>query len=568
MGQGIETGKRFVMIREIRVSNFALIDELSLEFDGGFTVLTGETGAGKSILVDAISLLLGERASSGQIRSGSEEAEVSGLVELPAGNSELARLLDEMAIAPQDGTLIIRRRITRGDRNRILINQTPFPLTALKRLGDRLVDLHGQHNHQSLLDERTHALIIDDLPEVREVRERYRTSYAGYAAAKAEFTAFETRSAELAQRREMLEFQCRELHELVLQRGEEETLDAELRLLSTSVQRSEAVGEIMTLLADSEDSVEKRIAGVRKKLETLVRYDASVQPWLDNVGAMLAVLSELETFCGSYLDKTGSPDPERLDWCNARLAKIQRLKKKYSCSFADLIAKSEKFADDLAAIDNIDADRALRAEKLRNALATCASDGRALRAARQKAAFRLDAQVTTAMERLGFTGGIWKTDFTLREEPLDNGMEEILFLVRTNPGEPMLPLSATASGGEVSRLMLAVKSVMAEHDRIPILIFDEIDTGIGGILAGAVAHALYALARTHQVLCISHLHQIASHADHHFRVYKESAGGRTVTHIERLSEKERIDEIARMLGGDSTAARTHARELLAKRSSA
>jgi DNA repair protein RecN (Recombination protein N) len=556
------------MIREIRVSNFALIDELSLEFDGGFTVFTGETGAGKSILVDAIGLLLGERASSGQIRSGSEEAEVSGLFELPSGNSELARLLDEMAIAPQDGTLIIRRRITRGDRNRILINQTPFPLAALKRLGDRLVDLHGQHDHQSLLDEGTHAPIIDDLPEVRAFRERYRSAYADFAAAKAEFAAFEARSAELAQRREMLEFQSRELRDLALQRGEEEALDAELRLLSSSVQRSEAVGEIMTLLADSEDSVEKRIAGVRRKLETLVRYDASVQPWLDNVGNMLAVFSELETFCSSYLDKTGSPDPERLDWCNARLAKIQRLKKKYCCSFADLITKSDKFADDLTRIDNIDADRALRAEKLRCALAACVSDGRALRAARQKAAIRFDAQVTAAMKRLGFTGGTWKTDFTLREEPLVDGMEEILFLVQTNPGEPMLPLSATASGGEVSRLMLAVKSVMAEHDRIPILIFDEIDTGIGGILAGTIAHALYTLARTHQVLCISHLHQIASRADHHFRVYKESASGRTVTHIECLSEKERIDEIARMLGGDSTAARAHAKELLAKRSSA
>ncbi len=555
------------MIREIRIANFALIDELSLTFDRGFTVFTGETGAGKSILVDAIGLLLGERASGGQVRSGADEAEVSGVFELPSGNHALTRLLDEMAVQPQDGTLIIRRRITHGDRNRILINQVPFPLAALKRLGDLLVDLHGQHDHQSLLDESTHAPIVDDLPEVRPYRERYTSAYAAYAAVKAEFAAFQARSDELAQRREMLEFQSRELRDLALQRDEERALEDELRLLSSSVQRSEAVAEIAALLANSEDSVEKRIAAVRRKLEMLVKYDASVRPWLDDVGNALAVFSELEAFCGAYLDKGGSSDPERLDRCNARLAKIQRLKKKYGCTFDELLAKSDKLAADLATIENIDADRAHMAEKSRRALAACATDGRELRAAREKASMRFDVQVTAAMERLGFTGGVWKTGFAYRDEPLDDGMEGIRFMVRTNPGEPMLPLSATASGGEVSRLMLAIKSVMAKHDRIPILIFDEIDTGIGGILAGNVARALHALSKTHQVLCISHLHQIASQADHHFRVYKEPSDGRTVTRVERLPDKERIDEIARMLGGDSTAARAHAKELLAKRSS-
>jgi DNA repair protein RecN (Recombination protein N) len=553
------------MIREIRVSNFALIEELSLEFGAGFTVFTGETGAGKSILIDAIGLLLGERASSGQIRSGTDEAEVSGVFELPAGRDDLHALLDEMALQPRDGTLIIRRRITHGDRNRILINQTPFPLVALKKLGDRLVDLHGQHDHQSLLDEATHAAIIDDLPDVRGRSDDYRTAYAAYAAAKSAFTAFEARADALAQRREMLEFQSRELCDLGLKHDEETALEEELRLLSSSVQRSEAVAEIVSLLAESDDSIEKRVGAVRKKLETLVRYDAGAKPWLDEIGGAMAVFSELESFCEAYLGKAGSPDPARLDWCNARLAKIQRLKKKYGCSFEALAEKADNLAADLAAIDTIEADRADVAGKLRAALAACVARGRDLHAARRKAARSFDARVSAAMELLGFSGGAWKTDFTPREEPLPDGCDDIRFLVQTNPGEPTLPLSATASGGEVSRLMLAIKSVMAEHDRIPILIFDEIDTGIGGILAGNVARALYTLSQTHQVLCISHLHQIASRADHHFRVYKEPAGGRTVTHITRLAEPERVDEIARMLGGDSAAAREHARELLGKK---
>ncbi len=553
------------MIREIRISNFALIDELSLEFDAGLTVFTGETGAGKSILVDAIGLLLGERASTGQIRSGCEEAEVSGVFELPQGHARLSALLEEMAIAPQDGSIIIRRRVTRGDRNRILINQTPFPLAALKKLGQGLVDLHGQHEHQSLLDEGTHAASIDDLPEVRAPVERYRTAYEVFVAVKAEFASFEARASALSERREMLEFQSRELRDLALKPDEETAIDDELRLLSSSGERSEAVAAIVALLADPDDSIEKRIAAVMKKLETLVRFDASVKPWLDDVGNALAVMAELETFCSAYLDKTGAPDPARLDWCNARLAKIQRLKKKYACSFAELVGKADKLLADLAAIDNIEADRSQLAAKLGSARGACLAAGKNLGAARQKEARRFDSQVSAAMGRLGFTGGVWKTEFTPREEPLADGLEGIRFLVQTNPGEPMLPLSATASGGEVSRLMLAIKSVMAEHDRIPILIFDEIDTGIGGVLAGNVARALAALSATHQVLCISHLHQIASQADHHFRVYKEQEGGRTVTQVESLPERDRVDEIARMLGGDSAAAREHAKELLGKR---
>jgi DNA repair protein RecN (Recombination protein N) len=555
------------MIREIRITNFALIDELSLEFDKKLTVFTGETGAGKSILIGAISLLVGERASIESIRSGAEEAEVSGVFDVHVMRPGLRSLLDELSIEPLDHSLIIRRRISRSDRNKILVNQIPIPLAALKKLGDSLVDLHGQHEHQSLLSEETHAGVIDDLPAVRDVKGKYSAVYIAYAAAKAEAESFEAKAAALAERREILEFQYKELSDLSLRSGEEEELTKELGLLSSSAQRSAAASEIMSLLAFSQDSIEKRISTVRKKLEVLAKYDPAVAPWLSDVTNTLSVFTELETFCGSYLSTLGAgADPARIERLNSRLAKIQRLKKKYSCGLDELIVKRDTLKNDLASIVNIDADRTEIAKKTSAALAACKQNGNALSAARTKASHEFDKNVTSLMDQLGFKGGRWQTELRPHEEPAPGGLEEIRFMVQTNPGEPLLPLAKTASGGEISRLMLAIKTVMSGHDRIPVLIFDEIDTGIGGLLAGNVAEALADLAGTHQVICISHLHQIASLADHHYHVYKEPVKDRTVTRVKRLSEKERVDEIARMFGGDSTIARQHAMELLKKNS--
>jgi DNA repair protein RecN (Recombination protein N) len=554
------------MIREIHIKNFALIDELSLEFEGGFTVFTGETGAGKSILIGAISLLLGERASLEQIRSGADEAEVSGVFEVREMRPSLKAILDELELKVSDGTLIVRRKITRGDRSKILVNQVPLPLAALKKLGDALVDLHGQHEHQSLLAEETHGGVIDDLPGVGSVKATYAGAYALHAAVKAEAEAFEAKIAALAERKDMLEFQHKELADLALRGGEEEELQNELALLSSSTQRSAAASEIMTLLGSSPESIDKQIAQARRKIETLAKYDPTVGPWVADVDNASRVFTELETFCGSYLHRIGGgADPARLEHLNSRLAKIQRLKKKYFCSLDELIAKRESLKRDLGSIVNIDADRLEIAKKAAATLASCKQAGATLRSARKKAAQDFDKKVTSLMERLRFNGGRWQTEFSPHDDPRPGGMEEIRFMVQTNPGEPMLPLAKTASGGEISRLMLAIKTVMSAHDHIPVLIFDEIDTGIGGILAGSVASALRALAQTHQVLCISHLHQIASLADHHFQVHKESAKDRTVTRVTLLKETERVDEIARMLGGDSTAARMHAKELLTKK---
>jgi len=553
------------MLRELRIKNLALIENLALEFGSGFTVFTGETGAGKSILIGAIGLLLGERASSEMIRSGHDDAEVSGCLEIENPRQKLRDFLKESGIDASDGSLIIRRNISRTGKNRILVNQIPLPLSSLKTLGDLLIDLHGQHQHQSLLNENTHVDIVDALPETSVARAAYAASYDAFVAARQEFQDAQKAARELADKKDVLEFQHKELSALDPQKDEESALEQELSLLSTSAQRVECAKDILSLLTDAVDgeSLQKKLAHIRRKLETLGKYDPSVAPYLNDMESVVSTCSELDTFCGGYLEKAGGDDCQgRIEEINSRLSKIQRLKKKYSCGLNELIDKKLQLAKSLSLLENSAADmESLRkaADKSRKA---CVESASALTKARGKALAVFDKEVTRGMELLGFSGGEWRTELQPLDEPAPQGIETIRFAVRTNPGEPFLPLAKSASGGEVSRLMLAVKSILAEQDEIPVLIFDEIDTGIGGVLAGEVSKALYALSSTHQVLCISHLHQIASAADHHYLVSKRTAEGRTVTEVCRLDDRQRTTEIARMLGGESQISIRHAEQLL------
>lgn len=551
------------MIKELRVKNLALIQELSLDLESGFSVFTGETGAGKSILIGAIGLLLGERASAEMIRSGYEEAWISGIFDVEEIKTPLAKLLEDQSIEPEDGQLIIRRKISRNGRNQIHINQIPVTLNALKKLGDQLIDLHGQHEHQSLLNEDYHQLIIDYLPEVLPCKQKYDECYRGYMEASRKLETHLKKARELSEKKDIIQFQLNELTKLELRCGEEQDLESELSLLSSSAQRTACISEILEIL---NDSINKKISFIRKKLENLSKYDSSVVPWITDIETAGAAFTELETYCSTYAQNISeSTDPARLEFINSRLSKIQRLKKKYSCSIDELIIKQQKLQQELQSLENIESDRELLEKKVNASLENCLSAGKVLREKRKKASEEFDMAVSLLMEKLGFRGGKWKTKFHQFEKPTPDGLEAVTFTVCTNPGEPLLPLAKTASGGEISRLMLAIKTVLAEHDNIPVLIFDEIDTGIGGMLAVEVGKALYSLSNSHQVLCISHLHQIASLADQQYKVFKEISEDRTVTRVINLSFDERIEEIARMLGGSSDISIKHARELLEKR---
>ena len=554
------------MIRELRIKNLALIEDAAIDFEEGFSVFTGETGAGKSILVGAIGLLLGERASSELVRGGAEEAEVCGIFELKNPKKPLTALLLENNVPLDDATLILRRIVSVSNRNRIYVNQVPLPLSVLKKIGDALVDFHGQHEHQSLLSADTASAIIDNLSGVDGPKHQYDQAFERFSRARETLEAHERKAAELAQKRDVLEFQYTELKTLAPAENEESTLEEELTMLSSTTQRVQCVAAIESLLIDPEAALGSLIDNVRKKLEILSRFDPSAAPWVEDVKNASSVFGELEAFCGEYLDKArGSADPGRIEFINDRLAKIQRLKKKYHCSCGELALKTLELQADLDALDNADADRSLLEKQAEEALVQCTEAGKNLSAARRRYAATFDAKVTEHMGRLGFSGGLWRTDFTTHDTPQPHGLETGAFMVRTNQGEQVLPLITIASGGEISRLMLAIKTVLSGQDNIPVLIFDEIDTGIGGLLAKEVARALVDLSASHQLLCISHLHQIASRADHHYRVFKEPRGGRTVTGVVKLNEKEKVDEIARMLGGETAIARKHAEELLKKK---
>ena len=557
------------MIRTISVKNFALINELSIEFDKGFSIFTGETGAGKSILIGAISTLLGERASSELIRSGHNEAEISGIFEFDTVSEPLSQQISKAGVTLEDNTLIIRRTIFKNGKNRIYINQTPIPLSTLKAMGNYLVDLHGQHEHQSLLRQETANLLINSLPELTVNWRNYKNSYSNFIAAKTKLENFDRQVADLKLKHDLIEFQHNELSNMKLAPEEENSLKEEFTILSSITQRLQCISNIQAIMesADENQPLEKQIIMIRKNLETLQIFDSSATPWIADIENFLTLLSELETFCSSYPSQTDTTaDPSRIEHINSRLANIQRLKRKYNCSFEVLIKKQKELKEQLFSIENIEADRSLLEEKTKETEKICREGAEALSNARKKATQKFDKIISRQMETLGFSGGKWKTDFIAESELTANGLETIVFEVQTNIGEPYLPLIKIASGGEISRLMLAIKTVLTEQDKIPILIFDEIDAGIGGLVAKEVATSLYSLSKSHQVICISHLHQIASVADHHYRVYKTFEDNRTITKVHALNDEEKVEEISRMLGSDSIISKKHAKELLSQKS--
>lgn len=555
------------MIRELRIRNLALIDHLSIELDDGFVVVTGETGAGKSILAGAVGLLLGDRAGSDILRSGASDGEVTGTFEIKDPPPGLASVFAQNEIEPDDGMIIVRRTFSRRGRGRVYINQIPVPLATLRVLGEHLIDFHGQHEHQSLLRNEAARAIVDRLEGVPERLERYEAAYRDLQTAFQALEEHERRMADLKRRRDLLEFQLDELGKLAPRKGEEETLSEKYRKLSSVSERIASVTRISALLENDEGdgpALDRILSMIHKELESLLRLDSSAEPWIRDLGSAQTYFSELSGYCGAYLDHESGDRSETdgLDAINDRLAKIQRLKKKYNCSSDELVDVLEQVKIELQDLANVDSDRMVLERHKKEAEKACFSSGHELRSARKNASKEFDREVAAQMGQLGFADNGWNTEFRERDNPGPHGLDEISFQVRTNPGEPFLPLARIASGGEISRIMLAIKSVLADRDEIPVLIFDEIDTGIGGMLARNVAQSMKDLSKSHQVLCISHLHQIASRADQHVLVRKELEGNRTVTRIRHLTGEERVSEIARMLGADSETSRRHARELL------
>jgi DNA repair protein RecN (Recombination protein N) len=553
------------MLKLLRVNNIALVPSLEIELAPGLTLLSGETGAGKSILIDALGLLLGERASPEIIRTGEERASVEAVFE----SREAATLLEERGIEAEAEEIVVRREIQAGGKGRCTVAGALVPLSVLRELAPSLVVVHGQHEPQGLLDPSTHVDLVDRFAG-GEADRPLAEFHRDWRAAEAALERLRGDRREAERRREMLEFQHGEIERAALSPGEEDALRIEKARQANAGRLAALSEEAYGLLYDDEGSALSRLGQAFRRVEELAAIDPSFRAFLEARAGVLAPLQDLSLRLRDYREQL-EVSPGRLDEIEGRLAVIERLKKKYGATVEEVLAFGERCRRDLDLLGSPEQqERALEERRARLAAAYL-ERARALSRRRRTAAAELRRRVQAELADLAME----KTRFEVAFSPpdadgsdpatwTDRGLERAEFLLSPNPGEELRPLARIASGGELSRIMLALKSVVRSDAAGLTLVFDEVDAGIGGRVAEVVGRKLKAVAARQQVLCVTHLPQIAAFADHHLAVRKRVERGRTVTGIAALTGDGRVEEIARMLGGETitATARQHAREML------
>lgn len=550
------------MLRELRVRNYAVIQDVRLEFGPGLTVLTGETGAGKSLLVGALALLLGERASSDVVRAGEDKASVEGRFDL-SEHPEVERRCDEAGIETAEGWLIIRREVQREGRNRAWINGTPATAALIKDLAARLVDLHGQHEHQALLSRPVQQVMLDEFAGASTELQAVADAHARLTAVVEARTALSDRVEAIRERADFLRFKLDEIDGVGLKEEEEEQAQTEVRRLSHSEELLDLSGGLAESLYGGEEAMLDRLGEQGRRLDDLIRIDPSAGGLSELHETALLAVEELGRRLGTYHAGI-EHDPSRLQRLRERLSSIDRLKRKYRGSVIEIIAEADRVRQELDTIDTSDMELSRLTGEEQEAEAALDGAAATLRERRLAAASHLEEQVMALMPSLGMEGGRFSVLLEPRESTGPTGSELAEFCVSLNQGFEPAPLARVGSGGEMSRVMLALKTVLAGIDPVPSLVFDEIDAGIGGRVAHQVAARLAEVAGRHQVFVVTHLAQIASRAASHLRVEKSDVGGRAETQAVLLVGAERVAEVARMLGGDpdSDTSRRHAEELL------
>lgn len=555
------------MLLELSIKDLAIIDDLTVSLGPGLNVFTGETGAGKSILIDAIELVLGDRASTELIRSSSDEARVEAEFDI-SDRAELARVLEDSAV-PAGENLVIKRIIQRNGRNRVFINGSLTPLTALAEIGRRLIDIYGQSEHQDLKRPEEHIEILDGFGGFSKQREKMASAFRVLTALDKELAGLRSDVERAGRERELLSFQSREIEEAALTADEEKDLGEERERLrhSEDIRVATTTGE-STLYSD-EGSVVERVGEVIKSLKEVGRFDKKLEEAAETLETCLFNIEDASTVLRDVSSSIES-DPGRIEEVESRLDLIGKLKRKYNGTVEEVLEKKVSIDAELETLfvsqDRIKELEASAAEA-REAAASAADE---LTKARRKAAAALKKALERELGELGMKGTVFKALVTAVTnadgEPrlTEKGADSVVFMISPNPGEELKPLARIASGGELSRIMLALKSITAAG-RVPTLIFDEVDTGVGGAMAQVVGRKLDNAARTHQVLCITHLPQITAYADRHFSVTKgPNSEGRTVTEVREIKRGERVEAIARMLGGTEVTETMmkHARELI------
>jgi len=565
------------VLTKLTVKDYALIESLEVEFGPGLNILTGETGAGKSILIGALGLVLGERADADAVRTGAKQTVVEAELRL-AGGGAAAPMLEQAGLEPAD-ELVVRREVSASGKSRAFINDSPATMGLLKAFGDAVLDMHGQHQHQSLLHEERHLEFLDAYGKLKGKRDLVSELYRQHQAARRQLEEAVRRDRLTKERIDLYKFQVREIASAKLAGGEEEELERERTVLENAEKLHTLAANAYGLLYDNEGSILARLGQATGLLKEVSAIDGRARQDLESLESATAQLEEACRSLRQYRDRLQF-NSGRLEEIRDRLDLIRTLKKKYGRKDGPVQEVLEHAAKIQAELDGAERGEEIIArltEKLEAQRSELETEALSLSADRQRVAGKMAREVAEQLGDLGMEKALFTVEVSQTSDPDgqvadqgqryradEDGIDGARFLISSNAGEDLRPLAKIASGGEISRAMLAIKSILAEVDSVPVLVFDEIDVGIGGRVAEAVGRKLREIGARRQVLCITHLPQIAAQAQAHFRVVKNARSGRTVTTVERLWNGERVEEVARMLGGEkiTEAALKHAREMV------
>jgi DNA repair protein RecN (Recombination protein N) len=548
------------MLTDLSIKNFAIIDSLHISFGSGLNVLTGETGAGKSIIIDAANLLLGGRASADLIRSGADEAAVEAMFTI-GSDTALRQFLSDRGVEAED-ELLLKRVISLTGKNRIFINGSLATLATLAEIACRLVNIYGQHESQTLLKIENHLELLDDFAGLGALKAEFAATWRTCRKITEQLSVLESGARDAERQRDLLAYQLDEIASAGLIPGEDEELERERNLLVHAERLLQKTGSAYELLYGAEESALGMLGTARSALLDAAGVDGSLAPLCETVAAAALQLEDAALTLRDYAARIES-DPLRLQAVEERLELIRKLKKKYGAAIAEILSCRDRMAAELLSLTDLDGCRAGLEQEEARQQTLLRQQGEELSARRRSAAGKLQQALEKEVQQLAMKHAVFPVKVEALLEPRESGFDRVEFLFSPNPGELPRPLAKIASGGELSRIMLAMKQLHPESD-VPTLIFDEVDTGIGGATSSLVGRKLKTVAGRQQVLCITHLPQVAVFADHHYLVSKSVAGGRTETSLQLLAGESRIDEIARMLGGVTVTAksREHAAEML------
>jgi len=545
------------MLTLLKIRNLALVDQLEWELGSGLVGVTGETGAGKSVIVGALKLVLGERADKGLIRTGEEQCNVEAIFNL-SDSSAIDAILEEVGLDSCDENELIIRRMVGMSSNKQFVNNGAATLGVLRKIGQHLVDLHGPHDHQSLLSAERQLAMLDAYSGAGKEMAGYRDQWASWRQAADDYETARAQREISDQEKELLRFQVEEIDSAELKQGEEEELEERYRRTSNASRLGELAGKAVQLLSTT---VNSGLEELQRTVVELSSIDPAIKELSDEVEGANIQMQELERGLADYLGEL-ELDPEEVREVEDRFNLMENLKRKYGPGLEDVIEHAEEARQRLASSDNREEYLKGLKDLMDGAMKTLRSTARKMSARRKKHATALADEVRSHLVDLGFKQAEFEVQLEAREEPGPHGLENVDYLFGPNPGEPLKPLRQVASSGEISRVMLAVKNALADQDSTPLMVFDEIDANVGGEIARTVGEKMASLGERHQVVSITHFPQVAAVAHHHFLVEKRVEGGRSISSLVEVAGEERVDELVRMLGGGGREVREMAKSLL------